>query len=287
MANTEIYTDLLTNGVNVVGLDADSTLYPFEVVDELARVKGVYHRVAEITQKAMEGKILFDAAFRERYEVIRPSRHDLQSEGERAAGMVNPNVASAFKLLQEYKVECHIISGGCLEGLYPLMQAIPVQKKNIHANQILFDDGGAYTGYDAENSLCQDKGKPRVIDGITKDGSFMMVGDGITDKEVEEYTHDSRGFVIAYGGVVRRPWFYDQPLGIWTPDVAAVFPLALGVNRWKDVYNRDSESRDLLWQGLCQLSYGTNIATRLSWYKEKVGKFLADNHDNYVKLSMS
>jgi phosphoserine phosphatase len=50
----------------LVALDMDSTLIQSEVIDELAREKGVYNEVAAITHSAMMGKMNFDESLRQR-----------------------------------------------------------------------------------------------------------------------------------------------------------------------------------------------------------------------------
>jgi phosphoserine phosphatase len=51
---------------SLFAFDMDSTLIKEEVIDELARKKGVYDQVAAVTKEAMEGNLDFDSALRKR-----------------------------------------------------------------------------------------------------------------------------------------------------------------------------------------------------------------------------
>ena len=56
---------LLDRNLNsLFAFDMDSTLIKEEVIDEIARKKGVYERVATVTREAMEGNLDFDSALR-------------------------------------------------------------------------------------------------------------------------------------------------------------------------------------------------------------------------------
>lgn len=55
---------LFRKSKRLVVLDMDSTLIQNEVIDELARQKGVFNEVAKITEEAMQGKIDFDESLR-------------------------------------------------------------------------------------------------------------------------------------------------------------------------------------------------------------------------------
>ena len=50
----------------LVALDMDSTLIQSEVIDEIAREKGVYDEVAAITHAAMMGQLSFDESLQQR-----------------------------------------------------------------------------------------------------------------------------------------------------------------------------------------------------------------------------
>src|SRR6185436_13384508 len=53
-----------------VVMDMDSTLIRIEVIDELARVAGVYDKVAAITERAMQGEMNYDESLRQRVALL-------------------------------------------------------------------------------------------------------------------------------------------------------------------------------------------------------------------------
>lgn len=63
-----IYVDKLLERGNksLFTFDMDSTLIKEEVIDELARKKGVFELVSQVTRDAMEGNLDFDSALRKR-----------------------------------------------------------------------------------------------------------------------------------------------------------------------------------------------------------------------------
>jgi len=54
----------------LVVMDMDSTLIRIEVIDELARAKGVVDQVAKITERAMQGEMDYDEALRQRLRLL-------------------------------------------------------------------------------------------------------------------------------------------------------------------------------------------------------------------------
>ena len=55
----------------LVVFDMDSTLVDAEIIDEIAKVAGVEREIKEITRKAMEGKISFKKALKERVKLLK------------------------------------------------------------------------------------------------------------------------------------------------------------------------------------------------------------------------
>jgi phosphoserine phosphatase len=62
--------DLFRRHRRLVVFDMDSTLIQCEVIDELARLAGVYDQVALITERAMQGELDFKASFTKRLSLL-------------------------------------------------------------------------------------------------------------------------------------------------------------------------------------------------------------------------
>ncbi len=65
------YTSPERKRKRLVVFDMDSTLVDAEIIDEIAKAAGVEKEVKEITKKAMEGKISFKKALRERVKLLK------------------------------------------------------------------------------------------------------------------------------------------------------------------------------------------------------------------------
>ncbi len=62
--------DMFRRNRRLVVFDMDSTLIRCEVIDELARLAGVYEEVAQITERAMRGELDFKASFTKRLALL-------------------------------------------------------------------------------------------------------------------------------------------------------------------------------------------------------------------------
>lgn len=74
LLNTDLaFQKLETNrkSKRLIVFDMDSTLIDMEVIDELARLAGVYHEVARITEKAMRGELDFEESITQRVAMLK------------------------------------------------------------------------------------------------------------------------------------------------------------------------------------------------------------------------
>ncbi len=95
----------------LIAFDMDSTLIQTEVIDELAKKKGVGREVKEITEQAMRGKIDFKESLRKRVSLLKGLSLD---ELEDVANNI-PLTEGALRLINNLKVlgyKIAIISGG-------------------------------------------------------------------------------------------------------------------------------------------------------------------------------
>ncbi|MGB1092313.1 MAG: phosphoserine phosphatase SerB [Oceanobacter sp.] len=69
--------DVYRRSRRLVAFDMDSTLIEAEVIDELAKAAGVGDQVAEITERAMQGELDFQASFAERLALLKGMSSDV------------------------------------------------------------------------------------------------------------------------------------------------------------------------------------------------------------------
>ena len=188
--------------VDTVIFDCDSTLSTLEGIDELANRFGVYDQLAPLTQAAMDGELRLDEVYLRRMQLIKPGLHDIEWLGERYVETLVSGAQQTVDALQKSGKNIHIVSGGIRQAVIKLADILNIDRTNVHAVDIYFDDGGAYVGFDEASPLAMSGGKKtvcRMIAGI--DSWAVIVGDGITDMEAKQ----ERVEVIGFGGVINRP----------------------------------------------------------------------------------
>ncbi len=95
----------------LVVLDMDSTLIQGEVIDELAREKGVFEQVASITHQAMQGEMDFDESLRLRCALLKGlSSADLLRVYEKIE--ITPGAQDLIRVLKRLGYKTAVISGG-------------------------------------------------------------------------------------------------------------------------------------------------------------------------------
>ncbi|WP_110299241.1 phosphoserine phosphatase SerB [Blastomonas natatoria] len=92
--------------------DMDSTMIANECIDELADYAGVKPQVAEITERAMQGELDFEAALRERVALLKGLSEHVIGDclGHRIQPM--PGARRLVRTLRSRGVDCVLVSGG-------------------------------------------------------------------------------------------------------------------------------------------------------------------------------
>ena len=79
-----------------------------------------------------------------------------------------------------------MVSGGFRIIINPVADTLGIERKNVYANTIQFDNLGEYAGFDENEFTSETGGKGRAIEHLkTKFGykNVVMIGDGATDLE--------------------------------------------------------------------------------------------------------
>jgi phosphoserine phosphatase len=163
--------------------DMDSTVIGQECIDELADYVGLKDKVAQITERAMQGELDFPGALRERVRLLagldeRALRRCLDERVEVTAG--------AETLVQTMRAggsSCLLVSGGFLSFAEPIASAVGFDR--VKANRLVFTGG----------KLSGEVGDP-IVDAMAKREALveardhlglnpedvLAVGDGANDK---------------------------------------------------------------------------------------------------------
>ena len=193
-------THLLTHA-NAVCFDVDSTVSLHEGIDELAKWCGV--SVSKSTQQAMGNRnISFRDSLRNRLNIIRPSRYDVESYVEYNPPVFNHGIHQLVDVLRERNIDVFLVSGGFRPMIKPYADALSIATDtHVFANTLVFDEHGRYQGVDTNEMTSRPfRGKADVIQKIQSTHDYpnvVMIGDGVTDLE----TKGTASLFVGYGGV--------------------------------------------------------------------------------------
>ena len=123
--------------------DMDSTIIGQECIDELADFAGLKREVADITERAMQGKLDFKAALRERVALLSGLGEDAIAQCLAERVVPNPGAATLVRTMRVGGARTLLISGGFLSFAEPIAKLIGFER--VRANRLLFD-GTKLTG---------------------------------------------------------------------------------------------------------------------------------------------
>ncbi len=174
-------------GFRSVVFDVDSTLAGIEGIDWLAARKSpaVAAKVAELTQRAMEGSVDLDAVYGERLNAVAPSAKEVEDLGAAYVAAIAPEAKEVLDTLIANGVEVRMVSGGLRPPVERLARELGVASKNAHAVDVFFDESGGYSRYDAQSPLTRQTGKREIVETMRLPHPILGVGDGMTDLEMK------------------------------------------------------------------------------------------------------
>ena len=185
-----------------VVLDADSTLCGVEGIDWLAARRGpsVAAEIAALTTRAMSGEVALEAIYRKRLDLIRPTRLEVQALGDVYCRTLAPGARAAITSLLADGVVVQVVSGGIRLAIEPVLAFVELEPTDLHAVAIMFDEDGAYAGYDDTSPLTRADGKAALLASLNLPRPILAVGDGATDLAMRSVADE---FAV-YTGFVRR-----------------------------------------------------------------------------------
>lgn len=137
-----------------VCFDMDSTLIEQEVIDELAKEAGVGDKVAEITERAMQGELDFQQSFRARVALLKGlDATVLPQIAERLT--VTEGAERLISTLKSLGYKTAILSGGFQYFAEYLQEKLGIDE--VHANIL-----------DVENGVVTGEVKGHIVDGARK-----------------------------------------------------------------------------------------------------------------------
>lgn len=175
--------------------DFDSTLIKTEALELLAEIvlknkpnkKKIIEKIKEITSKAMEGKISFKEALEKRLFFLKPTKKDIRLLSEKLKKKLTQSIKRNRYFFKKNSNNIYVVSGGFKDYIVPVLKKINIREDHIFANEFIFDKKGNYLGFNKNNPLSSDGGKPKVIARLkSKDVKLIVIGDGMTDYQIRK-----------------------------------------------------------------------------------------------------
>ncbi|WP_299203491.1 phosphoserine phosphatase SerB [uncultured Tateyamaria sp.] len=167
---------------NMLLADMDSTMIQQECIDELADVAGVGDRVKDITARAMNGELNFEAAIRERVGLLKDLPEDVIGQVLEERITVMPGGPTLLATMKAHGAYAALVSGG-----FTAFTAAVAAKLGFDENRAntLLAAGGLLTGEVGVPILGQ-QAKVDALEEITgrlglSEDDVLAVGDGAND----------------------------------------------------------------------------------------------------------
>ncbi len=229
-------------GFQFIFFDCDSTLSTIEGIDELARQKGQFEHIKQLTDAAMEGEVHLQSIYDRRLELLSPTRAEIRQIERLYRQHIVPEAVEVIQALHGTGKELFIVSGGLLAAVQPFGQWLGIPARNIRAVDVYYNRlSGRWWDYQQdrwgyrpdveyidleETPLVESHGKAQVIRELLPDraGRALLIGDGVSDLAARPAVD----LVVGFGGVVTRPRVAaEAEIFIHCPSLAPLLPLAL------------------------------------------------------------
>lgn len=175
--------------------DMDSTIIGQECIDELADFAGLKREVADITERAMQGKIDFRAALRERVALLSGLEEEAIARCLAERVVPNPGAATLVRTMRVGGARSLLISGGFLSFAEPVGKMIGFDC--VRANRLLFD--GKQLSGKVDDPIVDAGAKVEALIETREElglgrADVVAIGDGANDKPMIE----EAGLGVAY-----------------------------------------------------------------------------------------
>ena len=163
--------------------DMDSTIVGQECLDELADFAGLKREIAEITERAMQGKLDFKAALRERVAMLSGLDEDAISRCLAERVVPNPGAATLVRTMRVGGARSILVTGGFVSFADPIAKLLGFNA--VRANRLLFD-GSLLTGSVEDPIVDAHAKRDALIEAREEFGlkreETLAIGDGANDR---------------------------------------------------------------------------------------------------------
>jgi phosphoserine phosphatase len=203
---------------DLIFFDCDSTLTRIEGIDELARLKGIFDEVQQLTAAAMDGEVHLSSVYDRRLDLLRPTRAEIRTIERLYRATTVPDVRELLRALNLLRRQVFIVSGGLALAVIPFGVDLGIPRQHIRAVDVVFDRlAGRWWDYDLDRGgfnpderyieheagpLTETQGKADIVRELREGhtGKALLVGDGVSDLMARSAVE----LLVGFGGVVHR-----------------------------------------------------------------------------------
>ncbi len=186
-------SELMENQKHFV-IDFDSTFTRVEALDVLCEIslrgqpdaEESLQKIKDITDLGMEGKVSFRESLEQRLEILKAHRSHLPELIARLSEQVSESFQRNREFVKKYSDQIYILSNGFKDFIVPIVEHFGIQEDRVFANEFVYDKDGNITGFNKDNMLSENNGKPNKIKSLNLKGEVYVLGDGYTDYEIKK-----------------------------------------------------------------------------------------------------
>jgi phosphoserine phosphatase len=181
----------LSEPLDAVVFDCDSTLSQIEGITVLAKENGVEQDVVDLTELAMNETGLNEVLYAKRLNLVRPTLDQVVKTSDLYYKKITPDVEQVIHILRRCGKAIFVVSAGLYQSVAPFAERLDIPLSHVHAVETSFDKSGHYLDFDHKSAMVRPDGKREVAELIQETyPTIAHIGDGMND--------------IAAAGVVER-----------------------------------------------------------------------------------
>ncbi|GAB2988737.1 hypothetical protein GCM10027284_01640 [Cyclobacterium sediminis] len=174
-------------------IDFDSTFTKVEALDILGEISlrddpakaEKLQSIKDITDQGMEGKLTFRESLVKRVEILNANKDQISELISELKKKVSDSFQRNKEFLLENRADIYIISNGFKDFVAPIVTSYGIKPENVFANEFVYDESGKIIGFNENNPLSKNNGKPETIKKLNLSGDIYVIGDGYTDYEIK------------------------------------------------------------------------------------------------------
>lgn len=175
-------------------IDFDSTFTQVEALDVLAEISlknnenqaNAIQEIKDITDRGMEGGMSFRESLKKRVDILEAHQDHLPELVDRLSSLVSPSFKRNTEFINKYREQIFIVSNGFRDFIVPIAKQFGIKEEHVFANEFKYDKDGKIVGFDENNLLSENNGKPKQIESLKLQGEVFVLGDGFTDYEIKK-----------------------------------------------------------------------------------------------------